>query len=117
VARHTCLTLCHAAPHLAPNPFPTTPPAAAAAALGSSSDVDPVSPETHQEVLAALVRLLVGPPAPSLAPNWPSAAEAAVAAVYALSPKPQELMAAVLEDMFRRCRVGCGGPAVCPGEC
>jgi hypothetical protein len=47
-----------------------------------------------------------------MAANWPSAAEAAVAAVYALSPNPQEVMAAVLEEMFRRCR-----PAGVSGGC
>jgi hypothetical protein len=108
VARHACITLRHAAPHLVPTPLPSSAPSTTAAAAASSSSSgtssDPVSPELHQAVLAAVVRLLVGPPAASIAPNWHSAAEAAVTALYVLSPRPQEIMAAVLEEMFRRCR-------------
>lgn len=102
VARHAFITLRHAAPHLVPTPLPLSAAAAAPSAAAASSD--PVSPELHQAMLAAAVRLLVGHPAASMAPNWPSAAEAAVAAVYALSPNPQEVLAAVLEEIFRRCR-------------
>lgn len=102
VARHAFITLHHAAPHLVPTPLPLSAAAAAPTAAAASSD--PVSPELHQAMLAAAVRLLVGHPAASMAPNWPSAAEAAVAAVYALSPNPQEVLAAVVEEMFRRCR-------------
>jgi hypothetical protein len=57
-------------------------------------------------VLAALVRLLVATPPADMAANWPSAAEAAVSALYALSPQPQELLAAVLQAMFVRCKPG-----------
>lgn len=95
VARHTCLALKYAAPQL-------TGRAAALDHAGTSSSI-PMTPDTHQAVLASLVRLLVASPCAAVAPNWPSAAEAAVPAVYALSPQPQELMAAVLAEMFRRC--------------
>jgi hypothetical protein len=71
--------------------------------------------ELHAAVLAALVRLLVAPPPASMAPNWPAAAEAAVAALYALSPQPQELMAAVLQELFVRCTPGGGGACAAPG--
>jgi hypothetical protein len=52
------------------------------------------------------VKFLVATPPASVVPNWPSAAEAAIAALYALSPQPQELMAAVLDEMFKRCVPG-----------
>lgn len=115
MARYTLITLRHAAPHLVPHPMRLATSAngiAAAPTSSSSAPSDPVSPELHQKLLAAIVRLLVGHPPASMAANWPSAAEAAVAAVYALSPNPQEVMAAVLEEMFRRCR-----PAGASGGC
>lgn len=111
VARHTFITLRHAAPHLVPTHTPvfhSTPSAVTTSSI-SSIPADPVPPEVHHAMLAAAVRVLVGPPAPSMAPNWPSAAEAAVGAVYVLSPQPQEVMAAVLQEMFRRCRPGGSG--------
>lgn len=114
MARHTCLALQYAAPLLTHTPLPAATskahsssaaaPAAASMSSSSAAPTDPLSPESHQAVLSGLVQLLVGPPAAAMASNWPSAAEAAVAAVYALSPQPQVLMAAVLEEMFRRCR-------------
>ena len=116
VARQTCLSLRYAAPYLVPSTLPAPLSSATAAPLASAAatiPADPVPPEAHQAMLAALVRLLVAPPPASLAQNWPSAAEAAVAAVYALSSQPQELMAAVLEEMFRRCRPGGGAGGKC----
>eukprot|EP00878_Enallax_costatus_P030286 GHUV01032961.1.p1 GENE.GHUV01032961.1~~GHUV01032961.1.p1 ORF type:complete len:313 (+),score=130.22 GHUV01032961.1:3-941(+) len=103
VARHTCLTLKNAASHLTGSGSAalTTGPAAASTA---SSPV--LSPEVQQSALSALVRLLVATPSAAVAPNWPSVAESAVAALYALSDQPQELMAAVLDEMFRRCAPG-----------
>lgn len=59
-----------------------------------------------QEVLATILRLLIATPDTGMAANWPSAAEAAVSAVYALSNQPQQIMAAVLGEMFERCRPG-----------
>lgn len=96
VARHTCLALKYAAPQLTGH----------AASSATSSSSIPMTPEVHQSVLASVVRLLVAMPSTAVAPNWPSAAEAAVAAVYAVSPQPQELMAAVLDEMFQRCAPG-----------
>jgi hypothetical protein len=120
VARHTCLALRYAAPHLTPSSSiqaaaaaaPTGTPAGPAAAISTNSSnlpgsgKDVIDPQQLQQVLAALVRLLVATPPAGMAANWPSAAEAAVAALYALSAQPQELLAAVLQAMFVRCKPG-----------
>jgi hypothetical protein len=125
VARHTCLALRYAASHLTPSssiqaaavtPTGTLPGAAAAAAAAAAASAanaslpgsgrDLIDPQQLQQVLAALSRLLVASPPAGMAANWPSAAEAAVTALYALSPQPQELLAAVLQAMFARCKPG-----------
>eukprot|EP00775_Hariotina_reticulata_P007726 gene7726-7925_t len=60
-------------------------------------------PVLLEEVLAAIIRLLIASPDAGMAANWPSAAEAAVSALYALSNQPEQIMAVVLGEMFRRC--------------
>lgn len=119
LARHTCLTFRSAAAHLTPSSriqaavgsATSGPSAAATAAVGTSNNStgtsnDQLPADMLHDVLADLVRLLVAAPPASMAFNWPSAAEAAVGALYALSPQPQELMVAVLKAMFVRCKPG-----------
>jgi hypothetical protein len=60
-------------------------------------------PPVYFNVMGKLLRVLVAPPPPTVVANWPSVAEAVVAALYALHPNPQELMAGVLRHMCKAC--------------
>jgi hypothetical protein len=111
VARQACVALRAAAPCLAPDTaFQAAPARAAEVAVSqpppTSSAAAALEGSARIDVLSALVRLLVAPPPAQLAPGWPSAAEAAIAAVYALSSNPAPLLSAVLEQLLASCWPG-----------